>query len=309
MKKVISSFLLCFALLEVHGQVNLVPNPSFEINSLTNSCYSSIDSVDNWFNPHAATPDYFTFNGSCQGVSAINNPLGFQTPIEGSSYAGIIAYVSPTREYIATKFISTLEQQNYKLEFYISLANESKYAIKSIGAYFTDDTSGFKSQTMNLLVQPQIENQNIFLDDTLDWIKISGNYSANGIEKFLIIGNFRNDNNTEKKIINTSSPDDYAYYYVDKVSLILNELNVDDLFDLDSFSIISSPFNDYVEIQTTQEMDLEINLFSIDGSNLSNKLKIEQKGAKNWIVLTDNLSSGQYFINVNNSFCKKIIKM
>src|SRR3972149_1459638 len=71
----------------------------------------------------------------------------------------------------------------------------------------------------NLPYIPQVESLNI-ITDIKNWTLISGEYIAVGGEKYLTIGNFRNDANTQRDTINPNAPWwNSAYYYIDDVSV------------------------------------------------------------------------------------------
>ncbi|MBE0640638.1 MAG: gliding motility-associated C-terminal domain-containing protein [Bacteroidales bacterium] len=65
-------------------------------------------------------------------------------------------------------------------------------------------------------------------EDTLDWIPLSGYYVAQGGEDHLLIGNFRSDAQTSYSVHMPGSNENYAFYYIDDVSLT----QVDDSIDL-----------------------------------------------------------------------------
>lgn len=55
--------------------------------------------------------------------------------------------------------------------------------------------------------------------DTLNWTLVSGDYTAMGGESYIIIGNFKDGPSTDTTIYNYSSNTDFAYVFVDDVSL------------------------------------------------------------------------------------------
>ena len=97
------------------------------------------------------------------------------------------------------------------------------YATDAVGACFSLDT--VKNDTGCFLpLSPQIENtQGNFLVDKSGWIKISGSYIAQGGERFLTIGNFKDYANTDIVAVSGGSADvnqtDWSggYYYLDDI--------------------------------------------------------------------------------------------
>ncbi|MEP7171547.1 MAG: hypothetical protein ABI855_19405, partial [Bacteroidota bacterium] len=169
---------------------------------------------------NGATPDYYTTYNQC-APSSINNPSGFQLPRTGNAYAGIFTGGDWTREYVAIKLDSTLSNGCiYYIEFYVSRANNFGMATDKMGCAFTNDTTGFYTIAANLPLIPAIQSTpGVLLTDTLNWIKISGNYIANGTEEFLLIGNFYDTTNTYEDTV-SQAPYYYAYYYIDDVKVL-----------------------------------------------------------------------------------------
>jgi gliding motility-associated-like protein len=79
-----------------------------------------------------------------------------------------------------------------------------------------------------LVLVPDFES-NTIISDTLNWVQIQGQFSANGTERFITIGNFRTDANTNSsqvKPLNLPPNQITAYYYVDDISVVeINNAN------------------------------------------------------------------------------------
>ena len=110
----------------------------------------------------------------------------------------------------------------YRVEFWILLADSSRYAVNRIGAYLSN---GAPLQAGNGVINftPQIEFTS-FANDTTDWIYVTGIYQATGTENYITIGCFRADNSPLfQKVdlgIKNSGCSDFdaaAYYYIDDV--------------------------------------------------------------------------------------------
>ena len=211
------------------GQINLVPNPSFEHYT---SCPVGSDQLyllTSWFNPNTLTPDYFNqcaLNVSLQSVP--DNFGGFQSARTGGAYAGIgvyDVYFSNISEYVEAPLEDSLIiGEKYCVTFYVSQANVSGYAIDGIGAYIS--TQMANSTTQNIMpYQPQISTPiNKILKDTLNWMEISGTYVAQGGEKYVTIGNFKDSSTIHVEGLgpNLSTA---SYYYIDDVSVVLMDSN------------------------------------------------------------------------------------
>lgn len=169
------------------GQVNLVPNPSFEDYNSCPNFLAELGKCYNWYNPNLSSPDYY--NSCCiqpypNGADVPRNWPGYQFASTGNAYSGIACFADSLnqREYIAVRLADTLNQgKSYFVEFYVSLANISMYGIDNLGMHFSTDSifGSFPSQVLN--VTPQIRNTEFdFLTDTLNWMRVSGIYVAGG---------------------------------------------------------------------------------------------------------------------------------
>jgi hypothetical protein len=76
------------------------------------------------------------------------------------------------------------------------------------GAYFGDNTLDTISYAYVPLIyiNPQIQNpSNNIIKDTLNWTAITGTFIATGVEKFMLIGNFKSDAATNKQLIDPTN--------------------------------------------------------------------------------------------------------
>src|ERR1043165_7919647 len=208
---------------------NLVPNYSFELYS---SCPNNGDQLNYaipWYSPTTATPDYFNTCGS-GGYGAPLNIWGYQNAKTGNGYGQIAVYGSITtsiREYLQIALSDTLVQGKlYCISFYVSQAGISYYsahnpiAITEIGLLLSN-TAVSSSNDQPLPYTPQIVSPvGTFITDTVQWVEISGLYTALGGEKYLTIGNFKDDASTDTVFIANSGINPQGYYYVDDVSII-----------------------------------------------------------------------------------------
>jgi hypothetical protein len=148
---------------------------------------------------------------------------------------------------------------SYFFEMYVSLANSCSYTSSAIGAYFSD-TMVYVNNYLTLPFSPQITNtQGNFITDTLGWTRISGSFTAQGGEQYLIIGNFNNDLQTDSLPANPSGFN-YAYVYVDDVSLTIptsvTEVNNE------AIKIFPNPFTESISVQANEKA-LEFILYDI----------------------------------------------
>lgn len=311
MKK-IALFVFCFFLLKGYGQ-NLVSNPSFETLSQCPWGSTQIFLASPWFQPcihsgnstNSSSSDIFN---SCDSNGYVGVPVnvagyGFQNTHTGDGYAGIYGGMDSTenaREYIESPLQSPLvANRKYCIEFYVSLANFSQYAISNMGAYLSVgsllDTSYF--QPLEYMVSPQIENSNgNYLNDTLNWMLVSGNFIASGGEDHITIGNFRTIANTSFQNLAWGS---YylAYYYIDDVSVVdCTAIGVDETENKETINLYPNPTTGTMKLEYPLEGNTTA-LFSI--YEPSGRLVLKQKITNTTTTIDANqLNAGMYYYSI-----------
>lgn len=201
-----------------------MPNPSFEEYSSCPDGISQIERATPWKNPTGASPDYFH---ACAGgsIGVPENTLGYQEPHSGSAYCGLYAYskFSIVREYIQIELTeSIIKGIEYKVGFWCNLVDKDKYAISTLGAYLSLDTVG-RNDFNVINVVPQILNDPLYpLSDKENWVLIADTFvSLTGGEKYLTIGNFHPDGESDTTFLETGLFNYiYSYYYIDDVFVI-----------------------------------------------------------------------------------------
>ena len=219
---------------QIQAQQNLVYNSGFEEyyscpveNDLGGN--NQLELAKGWWKPTLGTSDYFN---RCNNyiVDVPTNFGGYQEAYEGDGYVGLVPVAwqisSGTNfefEYLQTKLIQALTPcVEYHFEMQVNFANYSRYAISKLGALFTKNP--IHTTTWDpILSKPQVLNNQGFLTDTVNWITISGNFTATGNEKYLTLGYFFD--NVQNDTVNFQPPlgfpdEGYGYYYIDNVSLI-----------------------------------------------------------------------------------------
>lgn len=216
---------------------NLVPNPSFECgNDICDADESAIhfdEYACEWSCPTAGTTDIFSMLISNKGCySATFNhyylPLGSQLPRTGNRYAGIYTYeggpsnsLTSYREYLQVKLKEPLiPGEYYCAEMYVSAADIFNYSCNDIGMFFSKNQIGIYDKIDTLSYSPQIVASDI-IKDTVNWVRISGTFEAQTSAKYLIIGNFKSDVDTNVLLKSNAGDSFYnhAYYFIDDVSV------------------------------------------------------------------------------------------
>ncbi|HMZ47134.1 MAG TPA: hypothetical protein PLU36_10045, partial [Chitinophagaceae bacterium] len=218
-------------------QYNLVPNYSFEDSVVCPSDINGGPLPAPWYLPQNV-PNKLCYFHSCSTSSnySVPNNVGntsFQYAKTGQGYAGVDVYNSLSffdgRYYLQTKLKSLLQIGGcYYAEFWVSLLNYSRIATNNIAMLVTDtailvDASYDAQFGIGLIpANPQIFNYgNPVITDTLNWVKISGVFTAQGGEEYLTIGNFKDDTNTDTLRVNSGvNTYEKAAYYIDDIYLI-----------------------------------------------------------------------------------------
>jgi len=90
-----------------------------------------------------------------------------------------------------------------------------------MGMYFSADTlwnfDAIGNQPGLFSTNPQIENHKGIITDTVNWVKVNGSFIANGGEKYLVFGNFKDNLHTNYLEVSygAASP----YYLIEDVSV------------------------------------------------------------------------------------------
>ena len=219
---------------------NYIPNGSFEFYERCPDNLRMLNIVKYWFEPNEIpTSEYFNACDTLTELVRVGVPLnihGYQHARTGVGYIGFFFYLHKNnsneylpdyREYASVVLNKKLTKDVvYKITAYFNLANGSTYYISkaNLQFYFSNDSIAMsKYHTGPLPFQPQVigGDSTDFVDDTLNWTKITGFYKAKGGEKYLTLGNFNNDGNTPYRNIHSSATygNNLAYYYIDDVSL------------------------------------------------------------------------------------------
>jgi gliding motility-associated-like protein len=250
------------------GLYNIVPNPDFELYDTCPDNASQLNKCIGWYSPTLSTPDYF--NNCCELASIVSIPsnhAGFQYPNSGNGYAGIFAYwngVEPCdyREYIQARLNQPLEKdKSYYLEFYVSLSKGYSDALKKIGALFTTFPIS-RNDECPFFASPQVVNTSGYLTDTLNWMKISGTFKADGGEEYITIGDFESTTNDDLLIILPDSitfGSHVIYYYIDGISFTdaVSNIEIPNVFTPNNDGI-----NDFFEFKCTSIANFNLIIYN-----------------------------------------------
>ncbi len=255
MNKLILNIAYFFLPLFTIAQQNLVFNGDLEqfsscpiSNSNPFQIPKEIEKCIGWKAPTYGTSDYFNECAVGTTVEVPVNAVGEQSAFSGKGYLGafLASFTGGAGddgysgimwwEYVQGQFTQTLETgKTYKFSMEVSLAEYSDLMITEIGVYFSDVPIS-SPNTASLTVNPQIVffEQNYFRDTT-NWVHLETYYVANGTEKYLTVGNFKNEYDTDTLRRYDNSPflnPNVSFYYFDDFSLTeaSNEIEIANVF-------------------------------------------------------------------------------
>lgn len=267
------------------GQGNLVPNGSFDALISCPTSANQLFNTEHWTNPNAASPDLYhscnqplvfppdTIQWPHMGVPW--NAFGWQYAHSGEAYAGIYCFSRhqlDLREYLqVTLTDSIFSGVEYQVSFYVSLADQVRYSINTIGAYFSKEPI-FQDNVNRFDVEPQVVNTSVNpLTSKEDWVLITDTFSSRyGGERYITIGNFNTDG-TSDTLYHFSGDTSwvYAYYYIDDVSVIALDSIPNSVAQQEqlSFDVWPNPSSEVLHIQSRMPF-ARLRLLDISGRAL-----------------------------------------
>ncbi len=313
--------MLCFALFEVHGQVNLVPNFSFENKIGCPDTEDQINLAVGWskFSNSSSTPDYYN-------ICAPNTSFGI--PQSGNeyqqerrncgAYAGLVTFAaSPLnyRECIGIQLDQSLQiGQKYFVSFYTAMA-QLKLGVNYFG--IPSNNIGLLLSTHHYNASSPVPINNFahvysesIINDSITWTRISGSFIADSAYNYIAVGNFFEDGNTDTLNYNCPTCQNfYSYYFVDDICLSTDSLYCNATMDIlqctnsisadevNEFNIFPNPVEDILNISLNKDQNFRVEIYNSLGTFFFNGLYIHQ----NIIQLsTEQLLSGVYFLNIKD---------
>jgi outer membrane protein OmpA-like peptidoglycan-associated protein len=222
---------------ESGNENNLVNNGSFEnLKDKKPKKLGGIVSVDGWFSPTGVKADFFSeeLNSIVDEakkrpiIGVPTNTFGQEDAKNGKSYVGIGTYLTGkkqnARSYISGELNTKLtKNKTYCIEFWVSLAEGSKYASNNIGVLFEQKRpSEGKDPGLYNGKADVIHPENTVVNSANGWYKICGTYVAKGGEQYITIGNFESNAKTSNEPFkqpkqSKATAIQAAYYYIDNV--------------------------------------------------------------------------------------------
>lgn len=203
---------------------NLVPNPGFESYTTCPTASGQMNLAFPWTGTNYST-DYFNGCSSFISVTMPQNVGSYNLyPHTGNACSAIWTYNVPGnnyREYLKVLLNDTMAAGTcYYVSFYTHIIPMCSIQINSLSVHLSNDTLSSTGTGLVLNLSSDIGTFGSgYINDTLNWIKISGIYTASGNERAITIGNFKDDSSTDT-IINSMGTYPGSYNFIDDVSII-----------------------------------------------------------------------------------------
>ncbi len=221
-------------------------NPSFEDTLLVENL-SHLYLCSDWILPTAVSSDWFSTDPNahcyfcCCSTQSVTEIFGYETPVSGEATTGIILYTDSSKPGEYSQYKEYLEGElsqeltagaTYRVQLNLSLADSSKFAIKKFGVYFSDVVIDYwslgNSSFSELPFTPQVVFiQDNYYADTSGWTNVNSSFTANGGEKYFIIGSFEPNSDMMSEIVNPNSQSlqFYADYFFDEIVIFHDTSN------------------------------------------------------------------------------------
>jgi len=305
-------FLLVILLPFFTNSQNLVPNPSFE--EYLECPFSTAElqnQVIGWYS-WQETPDFFhPCSDDLNGFAGVpENAWGYQWPITGDAYAGIVSFAFTTtnlREYMAVQLQEPMELgSSYYVMFHASFRDSINSdphlwcASNNLGLRFFLDPL-YNNQT-NPLEPDNFSHLNYseILTDYTNWTKIEGWVYADQQYNWLAIGNFFTDQNTQVQILNEFNSC-IPIYYIENVCVaktpqeceyLLNQTEISN--SLTIINVYPNPFEAQLQVQSSSLLIKEVKVFNAIGQLVF----LSNNQENNIIIETGHWSVGLYILEV-----------
>lgn len=300
---------------------NNVENGDFETYSECPDDHSQIFRATGWYS-YRGTPDYF--NG-CDTSHLVGTPLnlthGFQYPLSGNGYGGLIGLAyNNDREIMGTELNTPLTPgQQYYVEFYWSRTFGGSYhsncdcASSHLGALFTTKAYNNMTDPAPITNFAHVYDPTL-LSDSANWVKISGWFTADSAYTHLAIGDFFDLDSNQVAYYNGSADSLLlnTYYYIENVCVatdpalcgLVNAMEVNPQYHV--LRLFPNPANTVLNIDTPSDVN------SIAIVDINGRVLFKRKDTGQNQIDISHLPDGMYFIVVKTNrewIRKKFIKI
>lgn len=270
-------FLLLITTLSLSSQ-NLVPNPGFD-SIISCPVDGQIKYAPPWSFIHnlqeASNNIPALLYNACVPPPGLGVPVSgfgaYQPARSGNGYARVATYGwnnNSVRDDIQAPLLESLKKnQSYYIQFYVSPTNlyreEEYFFTDAVGLAFSERLidSFLPMFSAPPAVRVAVENRGTLLKDTMNWIKISGCYTAFGDENYVVVGSFVSDQETIFEDQNPQQVPDYARYFIDDIFVVLFDPLPDTILICEGEpKTLNAGFLDASYLWNTGETDSVINI-------------------------------------------------
>jgi hypothetical protein len=326
MKKALLSFLILnFTFLIANAQVNLVPNFSFEQYSTCPTTADEVNLSTGWYkcSYNGSTPDYYNACSPSNAMGVPQNYFFYQPDHRGcGAYMGLLTWatLSNEREHIGVQLTQPMIiGQKYFLSFYTVMGGSS-----ASGFYYESPSDNIGARLSTVAYSSSnpapIDNfthlrSTTIITDTANWVRISGSIVADSAYRYLMLGNFYDDANTDTTTLNCGNcQNSYSYYLIDDVCISTDSALCNGGIDLlpCNVSVEENNFNNQINIypnpansETSIECLLPFNtlIFNI----LGEQVFYASQSIGKITINTSQWENGMYIAIINNTRKKIII--
>ncbi|MDZ7877569.1 MAG: OmpA family protein [Saprospiraceae bacterium] len=210
------------------SQPNLVPNGSFEeFDGFPIGWYYKGVDFDNvvkyWTSPTTASPDAY---GTRVRVPATWAEKGFgkHTAHSGTNFTGITVYGCVNgkphcREYMQIQLTESLViGQTYTINFWYAQLPKS-LRVNNLGVCFSEKQVSLVGESCLKTLKPQVKAAKVLEAKNGSWARFSMKFVAKTEADWLVLGNFEEDETTNIMASPSVNGLNFAYYYIDDVTL------------------------------------------------------------------------------------------
>ncbi len=320
---------------------NLVQDSSFEeIDSCSGNSYGILF-LKKWWPPNGPIAVYYSAcsplpNETPSGVS-LNVPYTgtmdlYQQAHTGSAFIELgMRFIDDkiyTTSYIETLLIDTLESnQEYCVEFYINLPDfminnyytgQTTLSYKYITGFFSDTSiATFPSQDHGLVYYydfyPSFKaysSDSSYVVDTLNWIRMTSQYTAIGGERFLTIGSLKISRSDFYIISNPSAKHALAVHFIDDVAVYKGKCREEEKQQKTFFNLYPNPGSGLFSLNYGVAQNAQLVVYDILGRTVLNETLRADMVLHHFNL--SQMSNGMYFLKVisandENLFSQKFL--
>lgn len=265
---------------------------------------------------------YWKYGGYISGISfnscnwsrysTPQNDAGYEIPHSGQGYIGIPTFGELTntpdsRKFATGKLNQTLQaNKTYRFSLYVSLSDSLIYSCNNLSIYFSDTIPTFSVydsyKIQYNLTHPINVNFHQNMSNKVGWTKLDTTFIASGNERYLTIGNFLKDAQSDTNyvggntVISGNYYWDYAFLYIDDISVELYDESAIQSSEAESqkIEIYPNPNNGIFTVTSNTNELCNMEVYSMMGDAVFN----DNFRSSKQIEVANHLAKGIYLCKV-----------